>query len=80
MARKRPCIICGRWFKPDRRAGRRQQACSHKSCQEERHRRNCEVINKANRDCERAHRTRQRYQKLPPEKQEKTKRRSNPVN
>ncbi len=81
MARKRPCKICGRWFKPDPRAGRRQQACSNKSCQKERHRRNCQVINRVNRDSERAHRTRQKYQKLPAGKQEGGKRRSStPVN
>ena len=81
MARKkRPCKICRRWFKPDSRAGHRQQACSKKSCQNERHRRNCEVINKANRDSERAHRTRQKFQNLSPENPERTKRRPTPVN
>ena len=68
MARRRPCKICGRWFKPDPRAGNRQQTCSNKACQKERHRRNCEVINQANRDNERAHRVRQKLQKVPPAK------------
>lgn len=31
--KKRPCSICGRWFLPDARAGRRQTTCSSKACQ-----------------------------------------------
>ena len=33
VARKRPCCICRRWFRPDNRVGSRQQACSKPSCQ-----------------------------------------------
>ncbi len=33
VARKRPCCICRRWFRPDNRVGSRQQACSKPQCQ-----------------------------------------------
>lgn len=33
MVKKRPCLICRRWFWPDRRVGARQRACSARSCQ-----------------------------------------------
>ena len=33
VARKRPCCICHRWFRPDNRVGCRQRACSKPSCQ-----------------------------------------------
>src|SRR6266853_2532804 len=32
-ARKRPCCICRRWFRPDPRIGSRQQACRRAECQ-----------------------------------------------
>jgi hypothetical protein len=32
-ARKRPCRICRRWFRPDPRIGSRQQACRRPECQ-----------------------------------------------
>ena len=32
-ARKRPCAICRRWFRPDPRVGRRQHACGKAECQ-----------------------------------------------
>ena len=32
-ARKRPCTICRRWFRPDSRVGDRQRACSRADCQ-----------------------------------------------
>jgi hypothetical protein len=32
-ARKRPCSICRRWFRPDPRVGARQCACSQPECQ-----------------------------------------------
>ena len=35
-ARKRPCSICRRWFRPDPRVGNRQRACSKADCQEAR--------------------------------------------
>jgi hypothetical protein len=33
VARKRPCCICRRWFRPDNRVGSRQRACSKPACQ-----------------------------------------------
>jgi hypothetical protein len=32
-ARKRPCTICRRWFRPDPRVGTRQRACGNPGCQ-----------------------------------------------
>ena len=32
-ARKRPCAICRRWFRPDARVGDRQHACGKAKCQ-----------------------------------------------
>src|SRR4051794_38125257 len=32
-ARKRPCRICRRWFRPDVRVGDRQRACGERDCQ-----------------------------------------------
>ncbi len=32
-ARKRPCSICRRWFRPDGRVGDRQHACGTPACQ-----------------------------------------------
>src|SRR5713226_8252993 len=32
-ARKRPCSICRRWFRPDPRVGDRQHACGKPECQ-----------------------------------------------
>src|SRR5215813_13023881 len=32
-ARKRPCTICRRWFRPDPRVGSRQRACGNPECQ-----------------------------------------------
>lgn len=35
-ARKRPCRICRRWFKPDNRLGDRQHSCGKPDCQKAR--------------------------------------------
>ena len=35
-ARKKPCRICRRWFRPDARVGPRQRACSNPDCQKAR--------------------------------------------
>ena len=32
-ARKRPCTICRRWFRPNPRVGDRQRACGKSECQ-----------------------------------------------
>ena len=37
-ARKRPCTICRRWFRPDGRVGDRQHACGKPACQTSRRR------------------------------------------
>ena len=34
--RKRPCCVCGKWFRPDPRVGERQKACSSPECQRQR--------------------------------------------
>ena len=41
MVGKRPCGVCGRWFRPSKRQGERQRVCSTPDCQRERHRRSC---------------------------------------
>lgn len=60
MSGKRPCRICGRWFRPNPRAGDRQRACGAVACQRERHRRACKRWRDRERGAERAHRLRQR--------------------
>jgi hypothetical protein len=35
-ARKKPCRICRRWFRPDSRVGTRQRACGKADCQKAR--------------------------------------------
>ena len=37
-ARKRPCTICRRWFRPNPRIGKRQRACGQPECQRSRRR------------------------------------------
>ena|ERR1051326_28217 len=37
-ARRRPCCICRRWFRPDPRIGSRQRACREPECQAARRR------------------------------------------
>ncbi len=32
-ARKKPCSICRRWFRPDPRIGSRQRTCKNRDCQ-----------------------------------------------
>ena len=39
VARKRPCCVCHRWFRPDNRVGTRQHACGKAECQSLRRRR-----------------------------------------
>jgi len=62
MARKRPCRICRRWFRPDPRTGDRQHVCSRADCQRERHRRACRRWRQREAPAESAHRLRQRLQ------------------
>jgi hypothetical protein len=67
MARKRPCRICKKWFRPHPRAGLRQRVCSSPECQRERHRRACAAWRRRNPDYERADRLRQRLRSELPE-------------
>jgi len=46
--RKRPCGICGKWFRPDPRSHGKQRVCSRPACQRERHRRACEAWHRRN--------------------------------
>ena len=46
---KRPCSICRKWFQPDVRQKGRQTTCSP-DCRQERHRRQCDVWNKKNKE------------------------------
>jgi len=56
MVRKRPCKICGCWFRPHPRAGQRQEVCSAAACQRERHRRACQAWRDRERDAVRRER------------------------
>jgi hypothetical protein len=58
MSKKKPCSICGRWFLPNSRVGKRQRVCSSAECQRERHRRNCVRWHKSNPDYDREGRLR----------------------
>jgi len=58
MSKKKPCSICGRWFLPNSRVGKRQRVCSNPECQRERHRRDCARWHKNNRDYDREGRLR----------------------
>ena len=60
MARKRPCRICRRWFRPDPRVGARQRTCGAPSCRRDWHRRSCRDWRRRNRDYDRDDRLRRR--------------------
>jgi hypothetical protein len=47
--RKRPCRICGKWFKPNPRLGERQRTCGDKECQRKWHAKKCREWNRQNR-------------------------------
>src|SRR5439155_8965794 len=49
-ARKRPCCICRRWFRPDPRIGFRQRACRNEECQAARRRKKQKAWREANPD------------------------------
>lgn len=65
MLRKRPCRVCGRWFRPDARVGSRQHTCGLDDCQRERHRRACAAWRKSNPDYDREDRLRRRVRLSP---------------
>ena len=48
--RKRPCMICRKWFLPDLRQIGRQKTCGRTECRKEHHRRQCRQWNRKNRD------------------------------
>jgi hypothetical protein len=60
MGRKRPCRECGKWFEPNRRAGKRQRSCSRAECQRARHRRACSRWHEQHADYDRERRLRER--------------------
>jgi hypothetical protein len=60
MARKRPCRVCGKWFEPHPRAGKRQRACGREDCGRERHRRACAAWREQHPDYDRERRLRER--------------------
>jgi hypothetical protein len=60
MGRKRPCRVCGKWFEPHPRAGKRQRACGGDGCRRERHRRACVAWHQAHPDYDRERRLRER--------------------
>jgi hypothetical protein len=60
MARTRPCRVCGKWFEPHRRAGKRQRACGREECRREGHRRACARWHAQHPDYDRERRLRDR--------------------
>jgi hypothetical protein len=67
-ARKRPCSICRRWFRPHPRVGARQHACSKPECQSARRRRTQADWRAHNPEYAAGYRIQQRAaQKQPPE-------------
>lgn len=60
MARKRPCRVCGKWFEPHPRAGKRQRVCDREDCGRERHRRACAGWRAQHPDYDRERRLRER--------------------
>jgi hypothetical protein len=67
-ARKRPCTICRRWFRPDPRIGSRQHACPRPECQAARRRKKQKAWRERNPDYFIARRIKDRSgQDRPPE-------------
>ena len=60
MARKRPCRICRKWFRPDPRVGVRQRTCGSAACRQAWHRRSCRDWRRRNPDYDRDDRLRRR--------------------
>lgn len=60
QARKRPCSICRRWFRPDPRVGDRQHACQKPECQAARRKKTQARWRAANPDYAAAYRIQQR--------------------
>ena len=60
MARKRPCRICRKWFRPDARVGARQRTCGSAPCRRAWHRQSCRDWRRRNPDYDRDDRLRRR--------------------
>jgi hypothetical protein len=68
VARKRPCCICHRWFRPDNRIGSRQHACGKAECEALRRRKKQAAWRARNPDVFRARRIQARgARERPPE-------------
>jgi hypothetical protein len=65
-ARKKPCRICRRWFRPDARVGERQRACDKPECQTARRKKTQADWRKRNPDYPIAWRFDQRAAQTPP--------------
>lgn len=65
-ARKRPCIICRRWFRPDPRVGARQHTCRKPDCQTARRQKTQAEWRRRNPDYGTAYRLQQRATQKPP--------------
>lgn len=63
--RRKPCRICGHWFRPHPRAGDRQRVCGAAACQRERHRRACAAWRERESEAIGAHRLRQQIRVQP---------------
>ena len=48
LIRKAPCRICGKWFTPNPRLGKRQKTCGDPDCKKKWHTRKCAEWNKKN--------------------------------
>jgi len=48
LIRKAPCRICGKWFTPNPRLGKRQKTCGKPDCKRKWHTKNCAEWNKKN--------------------------------
>ncbi len=65
-ARKRPCAICRRWFRPDPRVGDRQHVCREPQCQAKRRQKTQASWQRRNPDYAAAYRLQQRKAQADP--------------
>ena len=61
--RSRPCSVCGKWFEPHPRVGKRQKTCGRASCKAELHQRARRRWREAHPDWDREDRLRRRVRK-----------------
>ncbi len=50
VLKKRPCRICGKWYRPNPRVGDSQKTCSDPDCKREWHKKQCARWNKSNKE------------------------------